>query len=370
VKRDQHVPRIELDSRSLLRAANAAGFALTPGTLRRLCAQDLLPRLARTGQRGLSPVWTFPPGTEAQLVTLLRWRKQTTNPDVLRVMLWLEGFAIPFEDVRAALTRRLRSLLDGVERELRAHAQRCGLDPDTETGPSEALENMAGVLARQRGSAAIPRRVRMKAADRARGLTLLMSTFGFAASGSGERDAQTVERVLGIAPNGRRTSLAGEEPWLTGPAEALFGAAEVTAFPRLLEVAGDATDAELAEIRRLAAVFLTNLPFIIRLFDAAAGKNNVLGMAGLGQMDQDPEFGVLVTAAFVAMFREGWEENLHAIAQALENVDGVQADIARALEMESKIWTANLAALPAAEREQVQRIIDAAMDGALGRGAC
>lgn len=43
----------------------------------------------------------------------------------------------------------------------------------------------------------------------------------------------------------------------------------------------------------------------------------------------------------------------------------MRADIARALRMDSKAWTANLTALPAAEREQVQRIIDAAVDGAL-----
>jgi hypothetical protein len=90
----------------------------------------------------------------------------------------LEGCAVPLEDVRAALHRRLRSLLEGVDRELRAHARRHGLDPETEAGRREALETMAGVLASRRGSAAIPRRGRVKAADRARGLLLLMSTFG------------------------------------------------------------------------------------------------------------------------------------------------------------------------------------------------
>jgi hypothetical protein len=312
-------------------------------------------------------MWTYPPGTEAQLVALLRWREQTKNSDVLRVMLWLEGFAIPSEDIRAALIRRLRWLLEGTERELRAHARRCGLDPDTEAGRREAVESMASVLARKRGPAAVPRRGRVSSADRARGLTLLMSTFGFGVPGTGEQDAQKVERVLGIAPNGRRTRVSGEEPWLTGPAEALFGAAEVTSFPHLLEVVEDATDAELAAVQPLAAVFFLKLPFFLRLVDVFTGKNNSLGMAGLSQLNQDPELGVLVAAMFISMMRAGWDENLHALAQALEDFEGMQADIAQALEMDSKTWTANLDALPAAQREQAQRIIDAAIDGTLGR---
>jgi hypothetical protein len=354
-----------LDGQSLIAAAGREGLAVTPRTLRRLRTQGLLPHPVRTGQRGLTPVWTYPSGTEAQLVTLLRWRQKTKSPDVLQVVLWLEGFAVCGEEVRAALTRRLRLLLEGIEQELRTHARRCGLDPDTEAGRREALQSMASVLAGKRGPAAIPRHGRMTAADRVRGLTLLLTTFGFGEPGVGEEDAQTVERVLGIAPNGRRTRIGGQGPWLTGPAEALFGATEVASFPRLLDVAEDATDAELAAVRPLAAALFLKLPFFLRLIDVATSKNNALGMAGLSKVSKDPEFGVFVVPTLVSMLRAGWEENLRTMTQALEGTEGLQAIIPQALEMDSKTWTTNLAALPAAQREQARRIIDAAVDGTL-----
>ena len=47
------------------------------------------------------------------------------------------------------------------------------------------------------------------------------------------QDAELVERVLGLAPNGRRRTIDGTGPWLTGPAEDLFSAAEITAIPSL-----------------------------------------------------------------------------------------------------------------------------------------
>ena len=60
------------------------------------------------------------------------------------------------------------------------------------------------------------------------------------------QDAVLVERVLGLAPNGRRRTIDGTGPWLTGPSEALFSAAEITAIPNLAAAVADAREAEFA----------------------------------------------------------------------------------------------------------------------------
>ncbi len=60
------------------------------------------------------------------------------------------------------------------------------------------------------------------------------------------QDAVLVERVLGLAPNGRRRTFDGTGPWLTGPSEDLFSAAEITAIPNLAAAVADAREAEFA----------------------------------------------------------------------------------------------------------------------------
>lgn len=197
-------------------AAEQAGFELTKWTLRRLCGLGLVPPPSRTGQRGLSPQWTYPPSTDTRLVALLRQRQHTKDPNVLRVALWVDGFQIPEADVRASLGRWLRAMLDGVGRELRAYARKYGLDVDTQSGRRQALQGVATVLAAKRGREAVPRYGRVPAAERAHGLAVLMEVFGLGepnagGTGDAEADGQSAERVLGIV-NGRRIRIDGQGP--------------------------------------------------------------------------------------------------------------------------------------------------------------
>ncbi len=62
-------------------------------------------------------------------------------------------------------------------------------------------------------------------------------------------DAASVERVLGLAPNGRRHTVAEAGPWLTGSAEDLFAAAGIVGLPSLLKAVHGASDEDLTATR-------------------------------------------------------------------------------------------------------------------------
>ena len=82
----------ELDSTALLEVATQAGTAISDRMLETFRAQGLILRPQRVGYRGRAPMWLYPAGTDRQLLCLLRWRRQTKDPDTLKVLLWLDGF--------------------------------------------------------------------------------------------------------------------------------------------------------------------------------------------------------------------------------------------------------------------------------------
>ena len=60
----------ELDSQTLLEAAAQAGTPVSARMLETFRYKGLIPRSQRSGYRGQAPVWTYPPGSDAQLVRL------------------------------------------------------------------------------------------------------------------------------------------------------------------------------------------------------------------------------------------------------------------------------------------------------------
>lgn len=108
----------EPDTVTLLKAAAQAGSPITGRMLETFRADGLIPHPHRAGYRGRAPVWRYPPGTEVQLVALLRWRHRSKDPDLLKMLLWLDGFAIAPSAVRTALARQLQVLTQAVEREI------------------------------------------------------------------------------------------------------------------------------------------------------------------------------------------------------------------------------------------------------------
>ena len=361
---DGGAPAAEPDSAALLRAASQAGYPVTGRMLETFRAQGLLPRPRRVGYHGRAPVWRYPPGADRQLAALLRRRQDTKDPDILKVLLWLDGFAIPSSVVGEALARQLRAVTDTIEREISQQAERLDLDPADDRARSHAIATLARTMAARRGTTQIPRRSRVRAEDRARAIAVVIRLFGLGESIDGtEADAAAVERVLGIAPNGRRHGIDDAGPWLTGPAEDLFGAARITGLPGLLEAVEQASQADLAAARQTVIALCRHLPLMVRMIGAMFGDDNYIGLANLSQLDQHPEFVLYLVPMVIAMQQAGWNENLDAVTSALRQFPELAAQAQRILDMPAATVKANLAGKPPEVREQAQHLINAAIEG-------
>lgn len=116
-------------------------------------------------------------------------------------------------------------------------------------------------------------------------------------------EAALVQRVMGVAPNGRRNTNVDSEPWLTGPAEDLFDAANIVEFPNLLTTIADATEADLTAARQLVFFLVRYLPTMVRMIGALFDDDNYTGLAYFSQMDQHPELVLFVLPMVLAMLR-------------------------------------------------------------------
>ena len=353
----------ELDSPALLAAAAAAGHPVTDRMLAALRAQGLVPRPRRAGYQGRAPVWLYPAGADRQLVALLRYRVQTRDPDLLRVLLWLDGFSIPTGDVRRVLAGHLRQMTEAVEQAITVEAGQRGLDPADGAARAQAVSGLAGTMAAKRGASAIPRHGRAPARDRAEAVELLVRSIGLGEHVAGTPDqGEAVERVLGVSPGRRRSPVSGQ-PWLAGPAEEIFDAAGIVSMPRLLEAIADAADGELEAARQSVIALIRILPLAARMMDVVSGGDNTVGLKGLEQVAERPEAVLWLLPAVVSMIRAGMSENIGAITEALQPIPKL-ADRARALpDMPAATLKGNLENLPEGVRRQVERIIDAAIDG-------
>ncbi len=354
----------ELEGADLIRAAAGAGFEVSERMLESFRAQGLIQRPRRTGYRGRAPIWAYPPGTDRQLVAVARWRQHTKSPDLLMVLLWLDGFAIQVPTVREALSRQLKSMTAAIQKAISQQARRLGLDPDDDAARDQAIDALAKTMASMRGATPVPRRSRVAAADRARAMALIFRMFGLGQQIEGTpAEAAAVERVMGIAPNGRRNSIADSGPWLTGPAEELFDAAGIVGLPNLIDTITDATDADLTAARQLVIALVRYLPLMARVIGAMFDEENYNGLAFFAHMDQNPEFVLFTVPVVLAMLKAGWSENIHAVASALGQVPDMAAQIERVLNMPSATVEANLAGQPDDVREKAHRLIDAGIDG-------
>lgn len=356
-----------LDSQALLDAAAQAGIPVSERMLETFRHKGLIPRPRRAGYRGRTPLWSYPPGADAQLVRLLRWRGHTRDTGVLKVLLWLDGFPIPAGDVRAALLNHLRQATRTIEQMINSRAQKLGLDPADPEARTAAIEELARTMAAKRGATPIPRRGRVRAADRSHALAMLVRTIGLGESVDGTpAEGETVERVLGIAPNGRRYSPDGAGPWLTGPAEDLFGTAGIVGFPSMLKTLEDASDDSLRNARQTVNALFRYLPLAVRMMDTLAGQDNAAGLAAMEQVAENPESVMWMLPAVTAMLNAGWNDNLAAITRSLQQFPEL-AERAQALpDMPKDALDANLAGKPLHVRDRVERIVNAAIEGKFG----
>jgi hypothetical protein len=353
-----------LDTAALIAIATGAGYSISARMMEAFRADDLLSRPVRAGNRGRTPIWVYPDGADRQLLCLLGWRKHVKDPATLRVLLWLDGFPIDPTLVRDSLIHGLESILSVFEKAVADQAERQGLDPDQYDDRTEALRHLAGVFAAKRGPGALPRRARVRAADRSHAVELVLRLFAFGdeiATVPGE--AETVERVLGLAPNGRSDRVGDAGPWLTGPASDLFAAAEHLALPRTLDTVRASTAAELETARGLVVVIFRYLPLMARMIGVAFDDENYAGFAGFRELDQRPEFVMLLVPMVISMLRAGLQNGLETVVNALKPFPEITATAERILDMPAKDIDANLAGKPADVQQAAQRLVQAALDG-------
>jgi hypothetical protein len=356
-------PRTGLETSDLLGAATDAGYRVSERMLETFRSQGLLPRPARAGNRGRRPLWLYLTGTDEQLLRLLAWREHTKDPRVLHVVLWLDGFPVATSAVREAITAVLREVAAGLDREVAAEAERLSLDPEADRG--QALDSIAARLAAKRTDQALPRRVRITAAERAEAFASLTRLTVLGDPGeTTEEHALTVERALGISP-GRRQGFGDAGPWLTGPARDLFDAADFISMPSMTQAVEAATDEELEAARPTAAALFQYLPIAARAVGALSQKENHAGMQGPAAMDDDPKLAVLLVPAVLGFRRAGWQQNLDTITSALEPYPALLADLVTVLEMPQSTVQRNLSSQPAAVVQQANTLINAALDGKL-----
>lgn len=348
-----------LDSAALIAAAAAAGYRVSARLLEVLRAQELLPRPRRVGHHGRSPLWVSPEGTDRQLISLLGWRTVTKNPDVLRVLLWLDGFAIPPGSVRDAVVTNLRTVLNELERAL---ATVGGADASADR--DEQIHRLAAAAASKRGPRAVPRRSRVTAIERTRSIELLLRMLGLGEAVNVSTDeAATVERVLGIGPAGRTDRVGDAGPWLTGPPEALFAAVDVIALPKALQAVLDATGEELELARGIVVALVRYLPLAARMLATLVDDDNPVGLGNAQHLDREPETPMLMLPVVLSMLRAGWQTNLQEMADALAPAPQLATQAHELLETPANAVAAALANEPPETRQAVQRIIDAALDG-------
>ncbi|MGW0137514.1 hypothetical protein [Streptomyces calvus] len=350
----------------LLRAAASAGLTVSERLLEEFRRHSLVPRPIRVGNDGRRPVWVYPPGSDRQLVRLLRWREHTKNNDVLRVMLWLEGFPIALAIVRTSASAAMDALLSSWEQGLRTAACRQGLDP--EVGQEAVLAAAARATAAKRGENALPRPIRVPADDRATAVKHLLQIFGLGQRPEmTEEDAETIEKVLGVSP-GRRQRVEGAGPWLAGPATDILDAADFVSLPKMSEALSSATDSELEAARPLAAALFLQLPVVARALTAVYGKENFAGMGGFADLDQEPTMGVLLTGFVLGAFHAGWGDNVETTAESLATFPSLVDEMRDVLDMPQSKLSRNLAAHGPETRDRTQRIIDALQDSEFDAG--
>lgn len=353
-----------LDSEELLAIARRHGRELSARLLETARAEGLIPRPTRAGQHGRTPIWLYPAGTERQLVALLRWRDHTTDPNLLRVLLWLDGFVVSPARLRDSIEQGLTNMFGAFLRDLERFAKARGHDLASQAGLADALVEAGRVVASKRGPNAIPRTTRVPAADRADAVTLMLRMFGTGEKlAPDDHQAQMVERVMGLAPKARKQQVAGAEPWLSGSASDLFDAADVIAFPALIATARTLTDSELEQARDSANAIFRYLPMMVRMLTLMTGDQNAAGLGFLRELDRQPAIAFMIVPLVVGLFRKGLQANVETITSALASAPEHADQAQHILDMPQRQIEANLSTSRRGQRDQINAIVDATLDG-------
>jgi len=342
----------------LLAAANDP--SVTTRTLEYWRHEGLLPKAERTGQQGKRPEWTYPVEAIDQLVTLLRQRSKTKDPDLLRACLWFDGYPLDVARVRTSITAVLSCSLEAMTKEIE---KRRDVGASGDDANWAALEQVGRTLARRRGSNALPRYGRQPQVERERAVTLALGlVLGDAgASARLEEDASRVERMIGL-DRGRRPH-AGLPAWLNGPPdEGLTGFANFGSWPALIETMRTASDEELAASRGLARIMLDGMTAFARIANAFTGMENPAGFGAISVFRDDPMAAVWLVSFVIAAARSSeLSEGLRTVVDSLSNqvlpVDTRARELASLGNDELQRRLSELSTLPFVEQVRLKRLI-------------
>lgn len=265
-----------IDGSGLIAAAAQHGHQVTPRSLELWRYRGLLPRPQR--RPGGRAVWLYPPGTDRQMLRLLYWRERSKKLDETRVALWVEGFPIELAGVRKALSAVVDEIAGAVRRDL-------GSADDL----SSTIDLLAHRLAGMRSRAPIPRVVRMRRDERARGYGYMLALASGDATEIEKRaaDAVFLEWMFGLR-SGRGPGLAELSP-LSDEIVRLIPRLSVE---RVQAVLASARDRDYEFIRLLARPLLLWLPMLFKVMRASLGARGVALVDAAQEMLGDPPAAV------------------------------------------------------------------------------
>lgn len=331
----------ETTAADLIAAAGEHGYEVSARSLELWRYRGLLPR-GRRAPTGRA-VWRYPPETESQLLRLLHWRERTRSLDLIRLALWVEGFAIDLDGVRT-------SLLAFVDSWARALARDLGGGQDI----SATIDRLARKAARMRGRRAIPRKVRMTADERTRACAYALAFMLGAEEEVARRsdDAILLERMLGLR-SGRGGGMAGVMPL----EENMLRLARLPSPDSLRALLQDAQPQEFELVRRIAQMIVVWLPLFLPVFLEQFGARAVALVDVAGQLFEDmrPEYYAFSVLALLV--------SLHAKAHAVEDLRGHLDQLTPAA-----INHELLGILPDAQRRDAIRTLAAHPGGEAARG--
>jgi hypothetical protein len=349
-----------LTTTQLLLIAQGSEPDITARTLEFWRHQDLLPKAERTSQDGTRPVWTYPAAAAGQLRALLRLRKASKEPDVLRSSLWFDGYPVPASRARESMIAYLRKVQAGVDKEIARRT--AALGPDAEGARAEAIAEAARDFASRR-TRGLPRFGRQSLADRVGAMEAMFRLGldeGTEPGQVDERTAAAIERVMGV-DQGRRYRPEGAQPWLTGPAtEALPFFQEFGSLSRLIDALDSADEPEFRWAGERARIFLAGVVAFSQVADAAAGYRNASGLAGVEILKDEPAIRVMLTAWMIsAMRQQAIAENVKEVTAALtETILPIETYAREVAALPEAERAARLQKLPWTERRRIVRLIE------------
>ncbi len=322
--------------------------------------QNLLPAPERSGQEGKRPIWTYPDETADQLLTLLRLRKESRDPNILRAALWFEGYPVKMTRVRNSIGTCLRQLQATFEKELEKRRPQVA---DEGEASWLAIEQVASKLARKRREG-FPRLGRQSQTDRIQAVALMLGLLfeNPLAMRRLEHDAPSVERLVGL-DQGRRVRPAGIGPWLDRPPEETLEVfARVGNLSRLTEVIDIASDEELLLARTFCRNLLDGMTAFSKITDAFVGMDNTSGMAGIELLQGNPYTAVVILPLFVSILRsaalvENLEQVVHSLQTSIIPLEQQAKELAVLSEDDRSKRLKNLSKLPFVEQLRIKRLI-------------